>query len=371
MGGACVDKLFFSFWRSGFNLFLCFAGFCTVAGAAQAETIPHQPLPHLALNPQTITVSGFSSGAFMAVQMHVAHSSLIKGIAVFAGGPFGCARDQDGIATLAQATQHCVNVPYLPWWKSFGTFANPPLLSNLEATVHALERANRIDALHNLAQDRVVLFSGTRDPIVPLSVMKVLNKWYTSFIPEHQIHSVFTTQAGHGLPSLEGTVACPDTDTPYLNSCGIDGVGQALPFLLKPYGSTTHEKSHKGGELFSFSQLPFLPHQNESAGMNDVGYVFVPKMCEKAPGCHLHIAFHGCKQNDAFTGLSFFTKSGYNTWAEQHGTVVLYPQVRASFPENSLGCWDWWGYTDQDFLTREGQQIQSVHAMITRLLTPL
>lgn len=32
-----------------------------------------------------VTVSGLSSGAFMAVQMHVAYSSIVNGSAIFAG----------------------------------------------------------------------------------------------------------------------------------------------------------------------------------------------------------------------------------------------------------------------------------------------
>ena len=38
-----------------------------------------------------VTVSGLSSGAFMAVQLHVAYSSIISGAAVYAGGPYWCA----------------------------------------------------------------------------------------------------------------------------------------------------------------------------------------------------------------------------------------------------------------------------------------
>lgn len=36
-------------------------------------------------NISDVTLSGFSSGGFMTVQFHVAHSSVIKGAAAFAG----------------------------------------------------------------------------------------------------------------------------------------------------------------------------------------------------------------------------------------------------------------------------------------------
>lgn len=37
------------------------------------------------------SVSGISSGAFMAVQFAVAHSAAVKGVGVTAGGPYFCA----------------------------------------------------------------------------------------------------------------------------------------------------------------------------------------------------------------------------------------------------------------------------------------
>ena len=46
-------------------------------------------LPSLDGNPNTVTVSGFSAGAFMAMQMHVINSHTIKGAGIVGGGPFG------------------------------------------------------------------------------------------------------------------------------------------------------------------------------------------------------------------------------------------------------------------------------------------
>ena len=358
--------LFFCAQKSWLIVSFCLVGLWTSA-RAQPETIS---LPHLGLNPHTITVSGLSSGAFMAVQMHVAHSSLITGAAIFAGGPFGCAYDTSGTATLTRAIQRCVNIPYFSWWPSFGTFIVPPLLSDSVNFTHSLERTQSIDPLHNLTHDRVFLFSGTHDSTVPPSVMKVLHRWYASFIPKNQIYDMFALPAGHGLPSLEGVVPCSDTNTPYLNFCDLDGVGHALSFLLDTPVPDADEDPDQESDLFSFKQTPFMSDRVGSTGLSEDGYIFIPRVCQEMSGCHLHIAFHGCAQSDAFTGLSFFTKSGYNAWAARNKAVILYPQVHASSPENSLGCWDWWGYTDQKFPTRDGLQMRSVHAMAEHLLKP-
>jgi poly(3-hydroxybutyrate) depolymerase len=44
----------------------------------------------LDIDPSKVTVSGLSSGGFMAVQMHVAYSSVFSGAGIFAGGPYYC-----------------------------------------------------------------------------------------------------------------------------------------------------------------------------------------------------------------------------------------------------------------------------------------
>ena len=61
---------------------------CAMAGSAWAAV----ELPALQLDKTQTTVSGLSSGGYMAVQLHVAFSSVFaKGAGVVAGGPFYCA----------------------------------------------------------------------------------------------------------------------------------------------------------------------------------------------------------------------------------------------------------------------------------------
>lgn len=47
------------------------------------------------IDPESVSVSGLSSGAFFSVQLGVAYSGTFKaGFGSFAGGPYDCARDQ-------------------------------------------------------------------------------------------------------------------------------------------------------------------------------------------------------------------------------------------------------------------------------------
>ncbi|MEZ5450219.1 MAG: hypothetical protein R3E89_15050 [Thiolinea sp.] len=61
-------------------------------GPVQAEAVAslQELTQNLRIDPANITVSGLSSGAFMAVQLHVSHSARIRGAAVIAGGPYRC-----------------------------------------------------------------------------------------------------------------------------------------------------------------------------------------------------------------------------------------------------------------------------------------
>ena len=96
---------------------------------------------------------------------------------------------------------------------------------------------------------------------------------------------------------------------------------------------------------------------------------FVPASCEAGDACGIHVAFHGCQQSTAFVGDVFARKAGYNEWAETNALIVLYPQVDSSkiAPMNPMGCWDWWGYTDEHYATRDGAQNVVVKSMLDLL----
>ena len=65
--------------------------------AAQAA-----PLPALKAG-QDISVSGVSSGGYMAVQMQVAHAQQVSGAGIFAAGPYDCAQ-----GSMLRALTHCM-----------------------------------------------------------------------------------------------------------------------------------------------------------------------------------------------------------------------------------------------------------------------
>ena len=52
--------------------------------------------------------------------------------------------------------------------------------------------------------------------------------------------------------------------------------------------------------------------------------------------------------------------------ADTNRIIVLFPQVKAS-TVNPNGCWDWWGYTDLNYLGKDAPQIKAIWAMVEQL----
>lgn len=374
-----------------------------LTASALAQAGPAQlpaPLPALGLDAKGVTVSGLSSGGYMAAQFEVAHSASLKGAAIVAAGPYGCSM---GSVTTAALTCSC------PYEAAQGS--GPLGLSMAVARLSCIElpgflhvaramtavKGNRehIDPISALKRHRVWLYSGDADPVVAPSIVNGLQDFYTAaMVPARQVRRVKGSRAGHGMPIVtHGN--CELTASPYLNGCKIDGAGELLKWLYnKPSGQPG---AAQAAALRPFDQKP---HRQEGVfdGLDDTGWVYVPARCEQANArCKLHVAFHGCEQGQNFPangqagaplyGTVFVDQAGYNRWAESLGVVVLYPQVlpsnegsmNAPFRYNPKGCWDFWGYTSPlgdaslsstrpPFARKDAPQIRAVKSMIDAML---
>jgi hypothetical protein len=125
-----------------------------LASASAAERLRSYPI-----DSAQVSVSGLSSGAFMANQLHIAHSAEIMGAAMIAGGLYGCAvlrATEDGVEALdSQAAGPCVSTPFLLEDVSF--YAD---------LVKTLAGKAEIDPPSNLAHSRIYLFTGGSDSVV-------------------------------------------------------------------------------------------------------------------------------------------------------------------------------------------------------------
>ncbi len=289
-----------------------------------------------------ISVSGVSSGAMMATQVHVAHSSLFNGVALLSGGPWYCAQ-----GSMKRALGPCMKG---------GDIGNAQLI----AAVRQAEVDGAVDSLANLADDRAWIFHATLDEAVAEPVSQAALAFYAEFMPQESISYVGDVEAAHGFPTLETGVACNEMASPYLNACNYDAAGKLLAAL---YGELELGVP-AAGELKDIQQ----PGADD-ASMLDHAFLYVPKSCAAGEACGLHVALHGCLQSAETIGDAFAAGAGYNEWAESNRLLVLYPQVASSkiAPLNPMGCWDWWGYTDDNYATRDGAQIKVIKATMDAL----
>jgi poly(3-hydroxybutyrate) depolymerase len=285
-----------------------------------------------------VTVSGLSSGGYMAVQFHVAHSAMVRGAGVIAAGPYYCA-----MGSVWTAYYNCMSPG---WWTPL------PAAAALKGVTEALARDKRIDPIGNLSLARVWLFSGTQDHTVSPTVVRELWAYYALFGVKPVM--VADKPAGHAMVTENaGNKECGATRDPYINDCDYDAAGELLKHLLGALKPPAKE-----GPLREFNQAG-------GAGMAGKGFVYVPKVCEKER-CRVHVAFHGCRQSAGEVGDRFAREAGYNRWAESNALIVLYPQVKSGWL-NPRACWDWWGYTGSAYHTKDGAQIRAVRAMLEQL----
>ena len=321
-----------------------------VASLALVSSVRHSKLSHY--NITDVTLSGLSSGAYFAVQFHVAHSKLVSGVAAFAGGPYYCAE-----SNLEYATNKCM-----------ATSLGGPETQTLIALTKTDASLGYIDDPANLRSDRVYLFSGKDDTVVDPAIVHALQSYYMAFVDSKNVGADYNVAAEHCQPTLNYGEQCSTLASPYIGKCNFDGAGAALQFILPNLKLTRSDPVAEN--LQPFDQTPYFSSSGASIG--DTGYIYAPTACKSGAACHLHVSFHGCEQNLDVIGPEYAKSSGYNNWAEENNIIVLYPYVKVSptIPYNPKGCWDWWAYTGVDYGVQSGVQVRFVRSMIAALGVP-
>lgn len=299
------------------------------------------------IDPEAITVSGISSGAAAAQQLHIARSDLFGGSAVIAGVPFGCSEGDLGLAL-----GRCIG-------KEEGPVPVQPLID----AVRQAASEGRIADPAALADDRAWVFHGTLDKAVGKKVSDATFAVYQAFLPDESVVYIEDIQAAHLFPTLNDGTECTSSASPWVGACEYDAAGELLGFLYP--GLTQPDAAQR--QVNAGFDIVTLPGAG-SAGLADEALIFTPSSCPVA-GCRLHLVLHGCMQSREQLGDVFAASSGYLPWAEANGIVLAFPQVNPS-PRNPLGCWDWWGYSSDAFLDQDGTQMRVLTAWLESMLRP-
>jgi hypothetical protein len=289
--------------------------------------------------PTKITISGLSSGAFLAVQLQVARSDLFSGVGSIAGGPSYCA-ESGGVL------------------QGFNDCLSRPSQMLIEPKVKYIQTKIIEGSIAELKNDiPVYIFKSKLDPVVGAGAGQQLQKFFNLLNPTWATFFEEGIDASHAIPTLNKGSACQFLGKPWINNCNFDLVGQMWGVLmgnLKPRIQSKLENLTKWPQDQLIEKFP-------EADFQDSGFVYTPSAC-KEKKCDLHIALHGCEQSKAYVQKQFATDSGYNEWAESNNIVVIYPQVAATFGANGNpnGCWDWWGYTGKNYANSKGPQMAAL-----------
>jgi poly(3-hydroxybutyrate) depolymerase len=348
-------------------------------------------------DPKQVSISGLSSGAAMALQYAVAHSSSIIGVGSVAGPTWDCAEGD-----LSRAMQVCL--------KGQGT---PQAKTDVARQFAAAGKIDSLPGNTTSALKRSFVFQSPQDDVInPRSGQANVDflTALTGVAPElDQGHSNDGSErAGHGIISPDGTDSCSGFGKTFVRRCGAED--NPAEILSTIYGGGMPDPSNRKAvpeaDVWEFEQQLLIDAvRNEGASVSgdyvwwyqalqsterqnlDLaprGYIYVPTgVCgQDKPPCRVHVALHGCAQDPKL----FAQKSGYNDWAEHYRTIIVYPAIKARQPwpwdyvlgaePNPLGCWDWWGYLDPGtggdrYLTKDAPQLKFIERIIAEVTKPL
>jgi poly(3-hydroxybutyrate) depolymerase len=359
----------------GFRHALRFLLACLAALSLACLAESPQPLPALNIAIGETSVSGLSSGGFMAAQFQVAHSSIVKGAGIVAAGPYFCARN-----SIITATTKC-SCTLDAWHKACAVSPTSADVVGLVAATKHFAHTGLIDDPANIARQRAFIVAGGKDQTVPAPVVGQLRDYFTALgMPAGNLAAITLADAGHGMPTPSFGSACAVTAEPYLIGCDFDTAGKILNWIYGPLEPA--RAGARQGRFIRYDQTPFIPKPSSffaRSGLDSSGWLYLPDTCARGEKCRLHVVLHGCRQGQSFLplqpppggglyyGTTFVEHAGYDAWADSNHLVILYPQAVSIAFSNPNGCWDWWGYTDEHYADRRGVQIRALRALVDRL----
>lgn len=359
-------------------------------------------------NAAQITVSGISSGGFMAAQMATIYSDRISGVATVAGGVFYCAQNHFqekltqygsssylafGVASKDFFTKRVEPLEINPIYQSVGVCMETPEKAhdggngpmNLEF-MKEFESQGLIAPIKNISRQKVFIYQGKDDDVLRPGMAAKLKEFYERMGVAPLSLKVILRQGGHNFPTdREDGIRCDEEKVPYIANCKWDLAKEILQHTL----GRKLERAK-----FNADHLHIVSQSEAPVSLHTYGYFYASEFCMKHPGaCDLHVAFHGCKMSDDYDdnfqkmfeskinlshiltvqdyelraripqmGAKIFAeKSGYAEYAEsdKNRLMVYFPQTRITtenYPANPKGCWDWYGWTGAEYPTNKGSE---------------
>lgn len=395
------------------------------------------------------TISGISSGGFMANQMATIFSSQFSGVGTVAGGFYYCAEnylqkrikeDAKTIGTgnlfLFEPNTDVLNDSFNPlflfsesgtkaWFKpqkrnpifkSANCMANPEKAGLPTEYLKSNVEKRLVDPIENIREQKVVISHGKMDSVMRFTMQDRLKDYYLSVGVKEKNIKTITGTGNHNFPTdRKDGIDCGRAGVPYVGSCDFDLAGKILSHLLD---DNIIRADFDANHIYTVDQSLNLENilkdekdwVQASPSVAAYGYLYASDKCLANPkSCQMHVALHGCQMSDSFNAdfqskyqkqvttyrivwmrskkdnmdfsglpviedktnnyglLKFVLDSGYINYAEANDLMVLFPQTwinENNYPYNPHGCWDWFGWSGENYATNTGAEAKWLMAFI-------
>ena len=354
---------------------------------------PHGPavvkLPQLNIAQGRVVVAGQSHAADFAHQFHVAFSGRVSGSCVFSGQPYHCAVERfvgDALVDLTPESSvprcddcpdgktliydHCKNHPQ---WIDVGRL---PDYLRRACGQNPITRTACIDDPQSLLDARVYLFRGTHDrcylPGAVENTHALLAQLVTN--PASQLKLVNTLPFPHTLPT---------NSTPFYNSstgAGYDGPGECLRWVWADRPLARAAPQPIPANFLTFDQEEFMDVHDAGAGLQSVGYAYVPTRCRRLPverassPCRLLLLPSGCHANQMGQWAPGNSDAVFVRYAETNGFAVIKACVGGKvnltkYPganEVARGLLDVYGQLTEDYAMQSAPHMRVIARILRR-----
>ena len=125
-----------------------------------------------------------------------------------------------------------------------------------------------------MVDDRIFLFSGTKDTVISPLTVDALQDYYGYFANPINIATNYDWPAQNCMPTLDYGEVCGLLSSPFIGNCALDAAGLALKQI---YGQNLVPGTAVAGNLKTFDQTNYFSGSSTSLGTT--GYIYVPTKC--------------------------------------------------------------------------------------------
>ena len=172
------------------------------------------------------------------------------------------------------------------------------------------------------------------------------------------------------VPTSNEGNPCAFLGPPFLNKCSYDGVQAMLSTVLGHTISPPVEPDLS--QVIVFEQKDYVPENFTGySGLQGEGIIYAPDDCRtESLRCPVHFAFHGCDTSLDDLRENFARLGGYLGLAEANHIIMIFPHIQPDEDKNPHGCFDWWGYTNEQYAQKSGVQLSAFVQMAQEFLSP-